>query len=129
MLAEELKHKFMNKESHGHSLNDKDCRRANLLRKLAQPLQQPYTSEEPKYRSIVTDSEAEVTGALGKERDKSCELSGALQLLQVQADNGAAKSATIKSDLPPSLQKLEDARIADVHEGANSFKSLLAGRA
>ena len=35
----------------------------------------------------------------------------------------------IKSGLPLSLQKLEDARVADLHEGASSFKSLFAGSA
>ena len=51
MLAEELKRKFINKlESHGHSLNDKDCRVADLLRMLAHPLQQ-----HSRTNSIVTN--------------------------------------------------------------------------
>ena len=62
-----------------------------------------------------------------------------LPAVQVSASGKALRQCTsehldsckpqIKSGLPLNLQKLEDARVADVHEGASSFRSLLAGRA
>jgi len=62
-----------------------------------------------------------------------------LPAVQVSASGKARRQSTsehldsckpqIKSGLPLSLQKLEDARAADMHEGATSFSSLLAGRA
>ena len=148
-LAAKLHEKLKEGQSHGYSLSPHEVRMANILRRLNQPMQ-PW--QEGGAKITVDDKEdaagKEVSGSVseplplhsvfpdkGKDLGQSsqdyddfpdqavydCALSSTLPMCSVEM-----QAPKIKSGLPPSLQKLEEARIADLHEGASSFKSLLA---
>ena len=149
LLAAKLHEKLEDGRSHGYSLSPHEVKMANILRRLNQPMQ-PWQEGGAKITRDDKDDAAgkEVSGSFseplplhsvfldkGKDLGQSsqeydgfpdqavydCALSSTLPMCSVEM-----QAPKIKSGLPPSLQKLEEARIADVHEGASSFKSLLA---
>ena len=109
-LVQMLHNKLKAGRSHGTSLSPQESRLTILIRRLAQAsgCESPFVKDEEPVQEVRSE------GAFSR---------------TLPMCNVAMQAPKIKSGLPQSLQKLEEARAADLHDGASCFRSLLAGRA